>query len=543
MVLENSKESIYQTLLDFCAVRSVTDSKGEIEAAQFLHHTLSELAYFQQHPEDLFLQQIAGDRFDRLNCIAWVKAKNPTKRTIILMGHFDVVDTDVCGHLRDDAFAPERYTELMKSEVLGAEAEADLRSNEWLFGRGTADMKCGLIVQAALLAELSGQTETLGANILYLAVADEENNACGIHQAIHYLHDLKREGYQFICCIDSEPTITQEDKDKGWIHLGSIGMYTPFTFILGRETHVGEYFEGIPASSIAFKLGALLEGSPAYADTFKGVTYPPLTCLQLKDYKPTYSVTVIERISLYHNVLFVTKTPDEVLASLRDASKRALDEAVSEHNQKRMAQQPLTKPAQFDSAVIDYQELVTRAEAVTDKPIQVISESFLSELPATLELQERGLRLVNHLIDLTGTQGPKVIIGFLPPYCPALFNERATPDELRILTSVEEIIQAAKTTYDTDIRIGEIYEGISDLSELGFKGTEQDIRTLSNNFASWGVDFNYPFDISSLLNIPVVNIGPIGKDAHKKTERLHIDFATEVFPFLLRRMVINLMNP
>ncbi len=542
MVLQNSKDSIYQTLLDFCAVRSVTDSEGEVAAAKFLHQKLGALPYFKQHPDDLFLQEITRDRLNRLNCVAWVRAKKPTKRTIILMGHFDVVDTDVCGHLRDDAFSPERYTELMKAEVIGEEARADLLSDEWIFGRGTADMKCGLVVQAALLAELSEKTADLEANFLYLAVADEENNACGIHQAIHYLHDLKKEGYQFVCCIDSEPTITQEDKGKGWIHLGSVGMYTPFTFVLGRETHVGEYFEGIPASSIAFKLGALLEGSEEYADTFKGVTYPPLTCLEIKDYKPTYSVTVIERISMYHNVLFVTKTPDEVLASLRAASRRALDEALTEHHRKRSAQQSHTNPVHFDSAVMNYQELVSLAEETTRKSIQQISTAFLSTLPKSLELQDRGLRLVNHLIDITGVKGPKIIIGFLTPYCPALYNERKTTDELLILNSAQDLVQAAKTTFNTDVRIGEIYEGISDLSELGFKGTTQDIKALSENFASWGVDFDYPFDISIALGIPVVNVGPIGKDAHKKTERLHIQYATEVFPFLLKRMVTNLMK-
>ncbi|WP_205417899.1 M20/M25/M40 family metallo-hydrolase, partial [Escherichia coli] len=59
------------------------------------------------------------------------------------------------------------------------EARRDLESGDWIFGRGTADMKSGLIVQAAVLAELSENPDALDVNLLYLAVADEENNACG----------------------------------------------------------------------------------------------------------------------------------------------------------------------------------------------------------------------------------------------------------------------------------------------------------------------------------------------------------------------------
>lgn len=525
MRLMNTPQSILEFLMKFCEIRSVTDSPGELEAAAFLHRELSQLPYYQEHPEDLFLQKITGDRLGRNNLVAWVKAKKPTKKTIILMGHFDVVDTDVCGLFSEDAFFPKRYTELLLQEgTIPEHVQEDLKSGEWISGRGVMDMKCGLAVQAALLAEMSEKTDELDANLVYLAVADEENNAAGIGQAIQDVAEWKKQGFEFICCIDSEPTITQDEKDKGWIHLGSIGMYTPFTFVLGRETHVGEYDEGLPASLIAFKLGSILEGNRVFADEYKGFHYPPLTCLHVKDLKPTYSVTVIERIAMYHNVLFVTQTPKEVLEKLKLAAEQAMEAALSDHKQ-------------FVGEVWDYQTLMEVVEQKLGRDIEEISRGFLGSLPATLELQDRGLRLVNYLIDLADIKGPKVIVGFLPPYCPAHYNERRSPEELAIIHSVEQLIAESKARFGTNIGIGEIYEGISDLSEFNFKGSNEDIAVLSNNFPGWGHDFDYPFERSKALNIPVINIGPIGKDAHKKTERLYLPYALNTLPYLLKEAV------
>lgn len=540
MSLKNTKENIYSFLMKFCEIKSITDSDGEKEAAKFIYNQLAELPYFIQNPHNLFLQEIERDRFKRLNLCAFVKAKKQTPNTIIFMGHLDVVDTDVCGNLKDLAFYPEAYTKAIAKLNLPKEARNDLESGEWIFGRGVADMKSGLSVQAALLSELSQNTEALDVNVLYLAVADEENNACGIHKALELVENMKEDGYEFLCCIDSEPTITQLDKGTGWIHLGSIGMYTPFTFVLGKETHAGEYFEGLSASLIAFKLGNLIEGSGDFADVFKDVVYPPLTCLKMKDLKPTYSVTVIERIAMYHNVLFVKKTPEEIIMLLKKAASLTIKESINDQNKKRKVQGTLTKEIPMECLVLEFKELLTLASDKSNKDIQEILKEYLNTISPKIELQERGLMLVNYLIDLANLKGPAVIVGFLPPYCPSIYNERKSKKELDIIAAVEEIITEAEEAFSDKINVAEIYEGISDLSEFGFKGNEKDQEIISTNTPAWGIDFTYPFNRSKNLNIPVLNIGPIGKDAHKLTERLYLPYTLETLPFLLKKFVLRL---
>jgi len=51
------------------------------------------------------------------------------------------------------------------------------------------------------------------------------------------------------------------------------------------------------------------------------------------------------------------------------------------------------------------------------------------------------------------------------------------------------------------------------------------------------VDYRLPVQELRTLSIPVLNLGPIGKDAHKHTERIHEGYAFDIFPRMLRRAV------
>jgi arginine utilization protein RocB len=47
-----------------------------------------------------------------------------------------------------------------------------------------------------------------------------------------------------------------------------------------------------------------------------------------------------------------------------------------------------------------------------------------------------------------------------------------------------------------------------------------DIEGLKKNFPAWGYGYKIPLDTIAQLNIPFLNIGPHGKDAHRTSERL-----------------------
>jgi len=53
--------------------------------------------------------------------------------------------------------------------------------------------------------------------------------------------------------------------------------------------------------------------------------------------------------------------------------------------------------------------------------------------------------------------------------------------------------------------------------------------------------YELPLQALRKLDIPVLNLGPVGKDAHKHTERIHERYAFEVYPALLCKAVLGVV--
>ena len=57
----------------------------------------------------------------------------------------------------------------------------------------------------------------------------------------------------------------------------------------------------------------------------------------------------------------------------------------------------------------------------------------------------------------------------------------------------------------------------------------------------FGTKYRLPLEEMQKLDLPVVDIGPFGKDAHKFTERLHKDYSFRVVPELVLRTIMELL--
>lgn len=518
-------------LIDFCRVNTINGIKGcENNGSQFLYNRLKELNYFKENPENLFLQAVDGDYLNRNNTVAFLEAATPTKKVIILSGHIDTVDTEVCGAYKDFAFDPYKYTEEIRKADLKTDIIDDLNSGQFLAGRGMADMKSGLAAQWSVLKYFAENREELNANLLWIPVIDEENNANGIRQAVDYFCELQDDGYEFLCCVDSEPTITPERKDCGRIYLGTIGMVTPFVLAVGKESHVGEYYEGISASFMAFNIGTQIEANPSFTDEFKGKDYPPICCLKTTDFRKNYSVTVPNRFGMYYNYLFVKKSPTEILNLFEEVVEDALNTALMQINK-----------GHLKTNIIRFDVLTTMFEDKTGASADTLLKSWVVDKADEMDIQDGCLNAVNDMCDALDLEAPTVVIGFLPPYCPSRVNNRESAAEIKLEQVVRNLVQK-NSQEGTMIEISEVYEGISDLSELGFQGTEEDIQILKSNMVGVRIGTAYNFEKMQQLDIPVVNIGPIGKDAHKISERLYLPYFKEKLPQLLLDFIYDMQK-
>src|SRR5690606_29457120 len=143
------------------------------------------------HPAYLRLVPTEGDDRERYNVFALVKgAKKPKKETIILMGHMDTVGIEDYGKWKSLAFSPDALAERLRHGKVKESVRKDLESGEWMFGRGSVDMKSGVASHLALIRHFASQPNSLNGNVLLLVECDEEEDSHGILSALKDLQYL-----------------------------------------------------------------------------------------------------------------------------------------------------------------------------------------------------------------------------------------------------------------------------------------------------------------------------------------------------------------
>ncbi|HEX3039479.1 MAG TPA: hypothetical protein VHP54_04230, partial [Caproiciproducens sp.] len=112
----------------------------------------------------------------------------------------------------------------------------------------------------------------------------------------------------------------------------------------------------------------------------------------------------------------------------------------------------------------------------------------------------------------------------------------------RALQTCRYLISRAKQEFHEEWQPEPYFPGLSDMSYLGLpEGT--DIEGLKKNFPAWGSGYEIPLDAIAQLNIPFLNIGPHGKDAHRTTERLCLSDSFDKTVPLITFAVKYLLKP
>ncbi len=535
--IENTRDGLYRLLLELVKVPSVSLTAAEVEIADRIEESLRALPYFGSNPEDLRFIPIPGDLLGRKNVMALVRAKPATRRTIVVIGHADVVGVEPYGHLSDLAFDPVALTARMEGEVLPDEVRADLRTGDFLFGRGVGDMKAGVALGMGLVAERSANPSSLGANLLFLALVDEEISSGGMRAAVGVLADLQEE-LDFVACLNTEPSDPGFSQGRNHcFSLGSAGKHNLFFLFAGRATHSTAYFEGFNATLPAAHLAVLLEGNASLTDRSPRDSFSPMGCLKLKDLRNTYSGTLPETAAAYVNLNPVHRMPGEILQSLERFSREALDRSLSQVSEaylrygESIGQWPPRN--EWQGQVLAFSELASKAALSVGPGFDGIMRSFVDTLPEGMEEQDRCIAVAEETLRLSGMKGPLVVYGFLPPYYPQRVTTGRNQGEKALVEAVEWAAGEGSARFGVKIDMNDYFGGVSDLSFFGFQGTGRDLEDLSRNLPGWGTVFHFPAEDLLRLDVPVANIAPAGKDSHKKTERLELSYSLEVVPHLL----------
>lgn len=538
----NTKEGILDILLRLVRVPSVTGTRGELRMEEEIVSILMELPYYQQHPEYIFKKAIKHDVLERKAVACLYKGNNDANRTIILLSHYDVVGVEDFGRLTSLAFSPIDYTRALEREELPEDAKEDLQSGEWIFGRGIMDMKAGLAAQMALISEVC-QKEDLGYNLLLLATPDEERYSAGMFAGVELLDEIRSQyGLNYELTICSEPSFGAYPGDRSkYFYTGSVGKMLPLIYCIGTETHVGEPLEGLNAAWMASVYAERTELATVFLEQAQGERNPLPTTLKLTDLKESYDVQTPTSAYILLNILTLLQTPEEVMGKLKKIGQDS-SEYIGERLEKTyqalgyedgISARKIVKPQ-----VYTYWELYEKGLKEHGSAFRQAIEEHVKKLEQDLgaNMGKLTAAIAGVISSYFKSLAPFYLIMLSPPYYPHVYLKDGERD-VRARAVVAGCIDKAKKDYNEEIGIISYFPGLSDVSYFRLRDRDKVAKVLEKEMPLYGEGYDIPLELIAGLDVPTVNIGPYGKDAHKRTERLHIPFSTEVLPALLKHAV------
>ncbi|GAA4021298.1 M20/M25/M40 family metallo-hydrolase [Deinococcus rubellus] len=457
---------------------SVTNSAGEAAFGPWLCAELqAQPAFAGQSPQTqppqtrphqiqppVWLEPTLHDSAARASVCALARGKGP--RTVLLTGHDDVVGVADYGDLAPHAFSPEtlaaRVATSFSPEHDGP-VLADLASGDFVFGRGSLDMKSGLAAGLAVLEAWAASGNE--GNVLFVAVPDEEENSHGMRLLVRQLPDIERRyGLEIVAAINLDAEVDPAGDGRGQaVFLGSVGKVLPSLLLLGRPAHAGTPFGGLSAALMLAEMIRRVELHPDFIDRHPAESGPPAALLQLSDLKDHYDVTTPDALWCGFNVLLHGRTPGDVLERLHTAVQTGMEAALTDLETRARASGSQVRAAPVQ--VLTYAQVLALAEARG-------GQAALGRLSALAAAS--AARDTPHLcqqLTLTAAReaqltGPAAILGFGSlPYPVAELGQDESSLALR--TAVERAIVQVKAKFGVSVRTRPFFPGVSDMSFLG----------------------------------------------------------------------------
>lgn len=506
------EERILQLTKELVAEYSPTNTACEQQVEQYILNFLQQQKYFAEHPQLCGAYQVANDIHGRSSIYGLVLGKSC--KTVIFMGHHDVVDTEVYGNLAQYATNHDELVQALSKAELSEKAAEDLRSEEWLFGRGCCDMKGGTAVQMALVEQYACQPD-LG-SLLFISVPDEEAFSAGMRSCLPLLQQLQQEyGLEYVLAINCEPNSVSGGVQT--VYSGSVGKILPVVLVQGKSVQIGSYSQGVNPIAILSEIICASEADYSFCDT-EGAerTVPPVWSF-MRDLKKVYDFSLPLRCAAYCNILNFSKTPDEVLSWLEEKCRSGA--------QKAMAKQGCG----HDVRVLTYSELLSMAEkkegfAVFCQELQLQQQVKLQE--EHLSYPDLTIWTMEQVLEFMQWAEPVVILAFAPPYYPALNSNNLQASFAETEAYLKKLLP---------VEIKQYFMGISDCSYLGLD-KQFDYQLFIGNTPLWGRFYSFNAEVLEKLQIPFLLLGPWGKDLHQKIERVNINSLCKVMPQVIRQL-------
>ncbi|MBZ2175093.1 M20/M25/M40 family metallo-hydrolase [Schnuerera sp. xch1] len=545
----NLGDKIKKLTIELTEIPSIVSTREEINVVKKIYDKFTNMKYFKKHPEMVRYIDVIDDSLNRKSVLAMVKGqKGNNNKTVLLIGHTDTVGTSDYGNIKEYATRPLELPDRLKSISIPEDALKDLESGKYLFGRGVFDMKCGTATLMTIVEELSNNVENLEGNIVFAAVCDEEGNSGGMLSVVPELVKLReKENFEYQAAIDADYMAPRYEGDiNRYVYVGTVGKLMPSFYVIGSEAHGGDPFKGLDPNHISSAIIEEIDFNTKYCDEVEGeVTVPPIS-LRQQDLKPEYSVQTAKTSYLYFNFDTHSSAPDEMMNRIIDGTTLAFQRVINSLNEEYkkycVANGFPYEKLPWKPRVISYSELYDKVKLEqgdkVDKVIDDLNKALLSD--ESIDERMHALKMVQTVHSMWSDRNPVVIVYFSPPYYPHIHVKGETELEKNLLNVVNDVIESTASKYN--IKMKKFYPYISDLSYTAAPNESNAIDSLKNNMPGFGTKYILPIEEMQALNLPVVNIGPFGKDAHKFTERLEEDYSFNIVPKLIYKTIENLLK-
>lgn len=545
---EKLSKRIEEITMALTAELSVVDTPGELDSVRKVYEIFEAMPYYKKNPKDLFYVDL-NDELGRKSVIAILRGqKAKSNKTIVMIGHTDTVGISDYGNLAEFANKPYELMERLKDLQLTPAAKRDLESGEYLFGRGIFDMKAGDAIIMAIMEEIANDLENFEGNLIFAAVCDEESNSGGMFAVVPKLAEMMdTEGFEYLALLDTDyMTAEFEGDETKYVYIGTVGKLMPSFFVVGKETHVGEAFNGVDPNEISSAIMTRINMNTEFCDEVDGeVSLPPISLYQ-RDQKTEYSVQVGKTAVLYFNYATHSSTPDMVLEKMKNAAQEAFEGVVEKLNVQYkkfcdMATSRNYKPLPWVARTITYTELLEKVKA-ENPDVENILKAYNDELLKIdgIDTRVHAQKMVEKLHSLWKDQDPVVVVYFSPPYYPHIYIDGTNPKDKALIDAVDNAVNTTETSYKLVYK--KFFPYISDLSYGAAPKDPAIIAALKNNMPGFGSKYVIPLEDMQKLSLPVLDIGCFGHDAHKFTERLEKNYSFKVTPELVYKTVMNLLN-
>jgi len=526
---------------------SINGTAGEVDIAEKVEEILRSFPYFQQHPDAVWTQALPNDHLGRKNVFARVKGTGDSKKTVIFHSHIDTVGIDDYGQQISMANNPKELLQFFSQWDGSQEVREHAQSGDWMFGRGALDMKSGVAVHLSNLLYFSQHPEEIEGEIIFMANPVEENQHTGVIAAVDELIRLREEEkLHYVVAINNDYISPLYPGDpKKYIYTGAGGKLLPCFYVYGRETHVGQTLNGLDPTLVTAELNRRINNNMAFTEQVEGEMVIPPSALYHRDTKSFYNVQTAVTSHLYFNLMVLEASPQDIMKKLKETAVSTAawtrDYYIRQYTKFAQSNDFPDMMPSWEIDVYTYEEfcekLFSQGVDVKQVTAKVVEEN------SGMELRQLCFEIVDRLRQLDASGKPCIIIFYAPPYCPHNYLKGDSMRDQDVLSVIQNVTANCEQENGEVFAVKRFFPYLTDSSYLSLHDTDEEVAALIDNFPEWERIYPVPVKRIRELNVPAINVGVYGLDAHRWTERVYKPYSFDTVPKMIREMTGQWLSP